>query len=338
MESKIILTRLTNIGGASVVISNFGAGIVEVNVPDRDGNLDDVCLGYANPADYICDGPCAGKIPGRYANRIAGGRLTVDGKDYQLETNNGPNALHGGSHGFQNRLWTILGTTRNSIVLQYIAADGEASYPGELTVTATYIWTDDNELRLTLEATTDATTVVNMTSHAYWNLGGHNSGPVLEETLWLNATRFLPTDETLVPTGVMQDVKGTPMDFTVAKRLSTDIHADFPALNYGKGYDNCWVIDNPDPGQIVTAACLTDEVTGRRMTVSTDQPGVQVYTGNWLAGCPVNKSGRPYDDYDGVAIECQAFPDSPHHPDFPSTLLAPGEHYLRHIYFKFDTV
>ena len=334
-KGEITLVTITNASGASVVLSNLGAGIVEVNVPDRDGKLADVVLGYANPADYIADGPCAGKVPGRYANRIAKGDLKVDGKAYQLEINNGPNALHGGSEGFHNQIWTIVSAEGNTVVMEYKAADGEANYPGNLTARATYRWTDANELELTLEATTDAATVVNLTNHAYWHLAGHNAGSVLGEKLQLNASQYLPTDNTLIPEGVLVPVAGSPMDFTSAKALGDEIKVEFPALVYGKGYDNCWAVDNYTPGKVQTVAVLTDDATGRCLTVDSDQPGVQIYTGNWLAGCPANKAGRVYDDYDGVAIECQDFPDAPHNTGFPSTELRPGEKYCRHINFKF---
>lgn len=336
-KGEITLVTLTNDKGATVVLSTLGAGICKVEVPDRNGHMDDVVLGYANPVDYIGDGPCAGKCPGRYANRIARGELRIDGVDYQLEVNNGPNALHGGSEGFQNKIWRIVDIAANSVVMEYVSADGEANYPGKLTITARYEWTDDNNLKLTLSAVTDAPTVVNLTNHAYWNLGGHNCGSVLSHELKLCASRYLPTDDTLIPQGGMVSVIGTPMDFTVPKSLGRDIKIDFPALNYGKGYDNCWAIDGWEPRKMQEAAVLTDSRSGRVLTVETDQPGVQIYTGNWLAGSPINKSGRSYNDYDGMAIECQDFPDAPHHPKFPSTLLRPGETYSRHIYFKFST-
>ena len=334
----ITLARLTNAGGASVVLSTLGAGIVEVNVPDSTGKLADVVLGYADPADYIADGPCAGKVPGRYANRIAGGHLVVDGKEYSLPVNNGPNHLHGGPDGFQNKLWSLVSADSNSVTMRYTAADGEAGYPGKLTVCATYRWSDACELELTLRAETDAPTVVNLTNHAYWNLSGHSAGSALDHTLMLAASRYLPTDSTLIPEGVLVPVEGSPMDFTSAKALRHDIKTEFPALIYGKGYDNCWAVNDYTSGKLRTVAVLTDPASGRRLTVDSDQPGVQVYTGNWLAGSPVNKAGRPYEDYDGVAIECQDFPDAPNRKTFPNTFLRPGEEYLRRINFKFSTI
>lgn len=335
-KGEIELFTITNASGASVAVSTLGAGIVAVNVPDRNGRLDDVVLGYADPADYIADGPCAGKVPGRYANRIARGHLVVDGKTYSLPINNGPNSLHGGPEGFQNQNWKVVATGDDTVTMEYTAADGEMGYPGRLTATATYRWTDDNALELTLSARTDAPTVVNLTNHAYWNLAGHSAGSVLSETLWLKASRYLPTDDTLIPEGAVVPVAGSPMDFTTAKALGDDIKAEFAALIYGKGYDNCWVIDDYKSGKVQSVAVLSDDTTGRVLTVDTDQPGVQVYTGNWLAGSPVNKAGRPYEDYDGVAIECQDFPDAPNQAGFPTTLLRPGEEYCRHINFRFS--
>ncbi len=332
----IELITISNASGASVVLTTVGAGVVAVNVPDSEGHLDDVALGYADPADYIGDGPCSGKVPGRFANRIARGIFEIDGLEYHLPINNGPNCNHGGPEGFANRIWRLVEAEGSKAVFEYVSADGEAGFPGELTARAAYEWTEDNELKLELSATTDKKTVVNLTNHTYWNLAGHNSGSVLGNTMRLNASRYLPTDEVQIPTGELALVAGTPMDFTVEKEIGRDIKADFEALRIGKGYDHCWVIDGYRPGEMALAAVLCDKRSGRVLEISTDQPGVQVYTGNWLAGSPVNKAGRSYDDYDGVAIECQGFPNSPNTPSFPSTLLAPGERYVRHIVFKFS--
>ncbi|MDE6134383.1 MAG: galactose mutarotase, partial [Muribaculaceae bacterium] len=300
----VSIATITNKSGASVVLSNIGAGIVEVNVPARDGSLADVTLGYADMADYMADGPCAGKIPGRFANRIAKGHFVLDGIDYYLPVNNGPNCNHGGPDGFSNRLWRLVSAENDTVVFALTSGNGDAGFPGTLEVSAEYTWTDNNELKLTLSATTDAPTVVNLTNHAYWNLAGHNAGSVLGHRLRLNATHYLPTDSTLVPEGVLVPVDGTPMDFTGFKTIGRDINVDFPALHFGKGYDNCWAVADHCPGRMSLAAVLEEDASGRRLEVFTDQPGVQVYTGNWLAGSPANKAGRSYDDYDGVAIEC----------------------------------
>lgn len=332
----ITVFRIENASGASVELSTLGAGILAVEVPDRDGNIENVCLGYADPADYMADGPCMGKCPGRYANRIAKGHLEVDGKTHQLAINNGPNALHGGPTGFQNRIWEAE-ELPDGVKFTYRSADGEENYPGNLVATATYTWSDDNVLTLKLEAETDQPTVVNLTNHAYWNLRGADSGSALDHELTLRASEYLPTDETLIPTpDAPATVADTPMDFRAAKTLGEDIREDFPALNYGKGYDACWVIDKEYGEYLDDAAVLTCAQTGRKLTVGTDQPGVQVYTGCWLAGCPKNRSGRSYDDYDGVAIEMQGFPDAPNRPDFPSQRLLPGAPYRRIIRFAFS--
>lgn len=334
-SGEIFQVTLVNASGASVVLSTLGAGVVSVNVPDRDGVLADVALGYADAADYIGDGPACGKVPGRYANRIACGRFTLDGHEYQCPVNNGPNTCHSGPNGFQNRNWDLKEYTGDSATFVLRAADGDCGFPGNLVAEARYVWTDANELKLTLTATTDAPTVVNLTNHAYWNLTGHNSGCVLDHELKLNASRYLPTDPTLIPTGEPAPVEGTPMDFRTFKTLGYEIAVDFPALKYGKGYDSCWVVDGDGTNLMRTVATLRDKVSGRVLDIESDQPGVQVYTGNWLSGSPVNKAGRRYEDYDGVAIECQNFPDAPNRPNFPSSVLRPGETYRRHINFVF---
>ena len=327
---EIVTYRIVNSKGASVVLSSLGAGILEVNVPNRMGKIENVALSYAKPSDYIADGPCMGKIPGRYANRIAAGRFELDGKAYQLAVNNGPNHLHGGPTGFQNRLWDSC-ITPHGVRFTYVAEAGEEGYPGQLTVTAEYRFDERNRLRLDLRATTTEPTIVNLTNHVYFNLRGADSGSALDHKLKLNASRYLVTDENLTPTGELAPVAGTPMDFRKLRAVGSRIRANFPALVYGKGYDNCWVIDGEE------AAILKEAVSGRKLTVRTNQPGVQVYTGNWLCGCPVNRSGLRYLDYDGIAIEAQGFPDAPNHPEFPSQVLRPGEEYSRYITFAFST-
>lgn len=329
------IIRLTNDHGAWVELSSLGAGILGVGVPDRRGDIDNVALGYADPASYFDDGPCMGKIPGRYANRIARGLFVVDGAEYRLAVNNGPNALHGGPTGFQNRLWEYK-SLPNGVRFTYTSRDGEEGYPGVLKVTAEYVWSENDILDLYIRATTDKTTVVNLTNHCYWNLKGAESGSVLDHELTLNASRWLPTDSTLIPTGELAPVAGTPMDFSSPKTLGRDIHADFPALEHGKGYDNCWVLDGWRRNFLTPAATLHDPASGRTLRVATTQPGVQVYTGNWLDGSPAGPEGYRYHDYDGVAIECQGFPDAPNHPGFPDQTLRPGQPYDQHIRFTFS--
>lgn len=335
-EGDITLFRIENTSGASVELSSLGAGITSVRVPDKFGKIDEVALGYENPADYMADGPCMGKIPGRYANRIAKGHLEVDGKKYQLSINNGPNALHGGPTGFQNRIWDAQ-MIPNGVRFTYVAKDGEENYPGTLNVTAEYTWSEDNVLTLEMKATTDAPTVVNLTNHAYFNLEGADSGSVLKHKLQIKGSCYLPTDETQIPTGELAPVKGTPMDFTLPKEIGIDINSDFQPLKIGKGYDHCWALDNWEKGKFIEGSVmLAAPSSGRVLTVSSTQPGVQIYTGNWLDGSPLNKSGMSYKDYDGVAIEMQGFPDAPNKPGFPSQELKPGDTYNETIKFAFS--
>ena len=331
---EIFLYTLKNASGASVQLCSVGAGIVSIVVPDKAGKMEDVVIGYKKAEDYFADGPCSGKVPGRYANRIAKGKFTLDGVEYTLPVNNGPNHLHGGPDGFQNQVWESR-IEGDAVEFLYYSADGEAGYPGNLKAVAHYTWGEDNSLKLILTAETDKPTVVNLTNPVYINLDGEASGSVLNHKLELNASQFLPTDETLIPQGEPADVAGTPMDFVEAKPIGQDIKADFPALNYGKGYDNCYLIDGAMPGQLSEAAQLWGPKSGRHLTVLTTQPAVQVYTGNWLKGCPMGKT-RAYEDYDGVAIECQHCPDSPNRPDFPSTVLRPGEVMEEAIIWVFD--
>ena len=333
---EIFRYTIENASGANVQLGSVGAAIVSVNVPDRDGKIADVVIGYPKAESYFADGPCSGKCPGRYANRIALGRFTLDGKEYTLPINNGPNHLHGGPEGFQNRVWDSR-IEGDGVEFMYFSEDGEMGYPGNLKVVARYEWSEENELRLTFTAQTDAPTVVNLTNHAYFNLDGEGSGTVLNHVLTLNASEWLPTSESLIPLGDSEPVAGTPMDFLNPKPIGRDIEADFPALRYGKGYDNCWVIDGHMKGQLSEAAELVSPASGRVLKVFTTQPGVQIYTGNWLNGCPEGKNGHVYHDYDAVAIECQHYPDCPNHPDYPSTELRPGETFEQAIIWAFST-
>ncbi len=332
---EIFRYTLTNESGAYVVLGSVGAAIVEIHVPDTRGQLEDVVIGYPDPMSYFADGPCSGKVPGRYANRIAAGHLEIGGKVYSLPINNGPNHLHGGPEGFQNQVWESR-TDGEGVEFMYYSEDGQMGYPGALKAVVRYEWSEANELRITFTAECDAPTVVNLTNHVYFNLDGHGSGTVLDHVLRLNASEYLPTDSTLIPLGESEPVAGTPMDFINPKPIGRDIKADFPALNYGKGYDACWVLDGYMPGQLQEAAELHAAKSGRTLKVYTTQPGVQVYTGNWLNGCPAGKEGATYHDYDAVAIECQHFPDSPNRPDYPSTALNPGEVFQEAIIFEFS--
>ena len=334
---EIILYTIQNESGAFVRLSSVGAGIVSVVVPDKDGKLADVALGYPDASSYFADGPCSGKCPGRYANRIAKGKFTLDGVEYTLPINNGPNHLHGGPNGFQNQVWDSR-IADDAVEFMYFSEDGEAGFPGNLKVVARYEWDEDNALKLYFSARTDKATVVNLTNHAYFNLNGEGNGDILGHELKLNASVYLPTDDTLIPVGEPDPVAGTPMDFLEFKKIGAEIKEDFAALKYGKGYDNCWMIDGYEPGQLQSAAKLYSPQSGRMLEVLTTQPAVQIYTGNWLAGCPAGKCGRSYFDYEGVAIECQHCPDSPNKPDYPTTVLRPEESFEEAIIWQFSVV
>ncbi len=337
-KAKEVIHTLRNSSGASVGVTNVGAALVSVCVPDRSGRLADVALGYKELTSYYGDGAACGKTVGRYANRIALGRFTLDGTEYRLAQNNGPNALHGGVEGFANRLWDSRQEGPDRIVFSLFSPDGDQGYPGALHVEAIYEWSEQNELTITLSARSEAPTVINLTNHAYFNLAGENSGSVLGQTLRLNASTYLPSDSTQIPTGERAPVAGTPMDFRQPKPLGRDIDAPFEQLIIGKGYDHCFPLDGYRPSFLNEAARLSDPTSGRTLTILTTQPGIQLYTGNWLDGNPLSKSGRPYADRDGVALECQNFPDAPNQPDFPSPRLDPGQTYRETIVFKFGLI
>lgn len=338
IQGTITYITLANASGASVTLSSLGAGIVEINVPDRSGKIDNIVLNYADAESYYNDGPAMGKVPGRYANRIGGAKFSLDGETFNLIANLPPNMLHGGGEiGFHNKIWKVDDVTDNSVKFSLTSPDGEGGFPGELKVSALYRWSEDNELSLNLTGETDKATVINLTNHAYFNLKGATAGNALDHILQLNCSGFLETDNALVPTGRILDVKGTPMDFTTPHIIGERIGDDFDPLKFGKGYDHCFVIDNYETGKIRKVAVLSEPTSGRIVEILTDQPGAQLYTGNWLTGCPAGKNNHSYKDYDGVAIEAQDLPDSPNKPQFPSTRLNPGEKYSRNIIFKFNT-
>ena len=333
----IILYTMRNSVGATVQLSNLGASVISVCVPDRNGVLADVVLGYKEWSSYLNDGPYLGKCVGRFANRIRESRFTLDGKEYRLTRNDGPNQLHGGPGGFANKIWASRVET-DRVVFSIVSPDGDQGYPAEVGVEAVYDWNDNCELELTFYAKSDATTVLNLTNHTYFNLAGENSGSVLGHTLQLNASKWLPADKALIFTGEIAPVEGTPMDFRTPKALGRDIKADFAPLQNAKGYDTCLVFDDWQAGKLQQAGTLTDPVSGRVMEIHTTQPTIQLYTGNWLSGSSENKSGRGYNDYDGVALECQGYPDSVNHPEFVSARLEGGTLYTEKIIYKFTTL
>jgi aldose 1-epimerase len=330
------LYTLTNANGLEAKITNYGGIVVSLKVLDRNGKLGDVVLGYDNLKGYIENNPYFGAIIGRYGNRIGGAKFSLDGVEYTLAANNGPNHLHGGIKGFDKVVWKATGVTSDndvSLELAYLSPDGEEGYPGNLSVTVIYTLTDDNELKIDYFATTDKKTVVNLTHHSYFNFVG--SGDILGHKLWLKASRFTPVDEGLIPTGELRSVIGTPMDFTRPFAIGARIEQDTQQLEYGFGYDHNWVLDKR-PGEMALAGSLYEPATGRFMEIYTTEPGIQFYSGNFLDGTITGKRGIIYEFRNGLCLETQHFPDSPNKPDFPSTVLKPDEDYRTTTIYKFS--
>ncbi len=331
---------LANANGMEVAVLTYGGIIQSITVPDRDGAMGNVALGFDNLDDYVAMSPYFGAIVGRYANRIADGQFTLDGETYQLAINNEPNTLHGGDQGFDKRVWTASNADGTSLVLSYTSPDGEEGYPGTLEVDVTYTLTDDDELQIDYSATTDATTVINLSNHSYFNLAGEGSGTIYDHELQLNASNFTPVDETLIPTGEIAPVADTPFDFTTAKPIGQDIRdTSSEQILIGLGYDHNFVLDRSegDDGSLVSASRAVSPQTGRVLEISTTEPGIQFYSGNFLNGAFGGPSGQAYRQGDAFALETQHFPDSPNQPDFPSTELAPGETFTSSTVYTFST-
>lgn len=325
---------LKNANGLTAKVMTYGATLVAMDVPDKAGQIADVALGFTNLDSYIKGSPYFGATVGRYANRIANGKFTIDGHDYKLAVNDGPNSLHGGLKGFDKVIWTgheVQSTLGPAVRFEYLSPDGEEGYPGNLKVVVVYTLTNDNELRIDYGAVTDKPTVVNLTNHTYWNLGGEGNGTILDEKLQILATQYNPVDDTSIPTGEFKNVEGTPMDFLQPHKIGERI-AQAPN---GNGYDHNYVLRKSRPGSLDLAAVLWDEQSGRIMQVFTTQPGVQLYTGNYLDGTLSGPSGRKYVKNGAVCLETQHFPDSPNHPNFPSTVLRPGEKFSSTTVYRF---
>lgn len=330
----VILYTMTNAAGAWVKLTNIGAAIVGIGVPDRNGKIEDVALGYQDFRDYFNDGRAMGKTVGRFANRIAEGRFTLNGTEYRLARNNGKNHLHGGPKGFGEALWEGRVET-DRIVFSLVSPDGDEGYPGTVGAEVVYDWNDACQLEITYHARTDAPTPLNLTNHVYFNLRGEGSGDILGQELRLDCSRYLSTDNGSIPVGPPTPVAGGPMDFTQSKPVGRDIGIDCEQLRFGNGYDHFWVIDDAQPGKLSTAAQLYDPASGRLLTVETTQPGLMFYSGNYLGGPGKDKTGKPFENRHGLALECQNYPDAPNRPDFPSSILAPGEAYEERIVFRF---
>ena len=330
---------LTNAHGLEVRITTYGATIVSLKTPDRRGQLKNIVLGFDQLEGYLADGvPYFGATIGRYAGRIAGGHFTIDGASYRLPLNNGPNSLHGGKRGFDKRLWIAdRDTSGNSLRLTYVSAAGEEGYPGELTAHATYRLDDDDSLAIAYEATTTAPTPVNLTNHAYFNLSGNLALPIVDHRLQIKADAYTPVDATLIPTGEVRPVAGTAFDFRRATRIGRRIGGGDPQLAFGHGYDHNWVLTPaPTTAALRLAAVLTDPGSGRVLELLTTQPGLQLYTGNFLDGKP-SGHGSVFGYRTGLCLETQHFPDSPNQPAFPDTILRPGVTYSETTVLRFRT-
>jgi aldose 1-epimerase len=324
------LFTLTNAHGVEIRAMTYGAIITAIYTPDRNGRRDDIVLGFDSVAGYLSGSPYFGAVVGRYANRIAGGHFTLDGVTYTLARNNGPNSLHGGLRGFDKVLWSAEPVRSDSAVgvrLRYTSPDGEEGYPGTLQVQVTYTLTAHDELIVDYDATTDKATPLNLSQHTYWNLHGHGQGDILDHVLSLDASRYTPVDSTLIPTGEIAPVAGTPFDFRTPAAVGARIDAANEQLGFGHGYDHNWVLDQPRPGILSHAARLVDPVSGRAIDVSTTEPGIQFYAGNFLDGTIKGKGGQVYGHRGALCLETQHFPDSPNHPNFPPTILRPGQRY-----------
>ena len=332
---------LTNKNGMQAEVTNYGATLVALRVPDRDGKLGDVILGYDNVAGYEGGTAYFGATVGRYANRIAHAKFTLDGKAYTLAKNDGENTLHGGATGFNKRFWTAEDVSSDAgaaLQLTYLSKDGEEGYPGNLNITVTYsLPADRKELRIEYRATTDKDTVINVSNHAYYNLAGQGNGDILKHELTLYASRFTPVDQTLIPTGELREVKGTAFDFTKPAAIGARIDHDDQQLKYGKGYDHNWVLDHKAKDPLAPAAEAYDPQSGRVLEISTTEPGVQFYSGNFLDGSIHGKEGKVYGHRFAFCLETQHFPDSPNHPDFPTTVLKAGQHFHSVSVYRFST-
>jgi aldose 1-epimerase len=331
---------LTNTQGMEMTVLTFGGVIQKLRVPDRKGRLRNVVLGLRSVAEYEADAdPYLGALIGRFGNRIAKGAFTLDGQAFQVPVNNGPNSLHGGTRGFDDRLWRAEPIEKDGHVgleLHLTSRDGDQGYPGTLEVRVTYMLDNDNSVRIHYRATTDAPTVVNLTQHTYFNLRGNGRGTIYGHRLEINADRFTPVDPTAIPTGRLRKVAGTPFDFRTAKPVGRDIREPDEQLLVGQGYDHNFVLRDPGP-DLHLAAVLSDPGSGRTLTVRTEEPGMQFYSGNFLDGTLVGTGGTVYRPGDGLALETQHFPDSPNQPDFPSTVLRPGEVYDTTTVWEFST-
>ncbi len=330
---------LTNDNNMAIQITNYGGIITSIKTPDKNGNIDDVALGFNTLDEYVNDSPYFGCITGRYANRIKHGKFTLNNKEYTLAQNNDGSHLHGGLKGFDKVIWDVEEITSDNsvgLLLKYRSQDGEEGYPGTLSTELTYTLTNKNELKIDYAATTDAPTILNLTNHTYFNLAGEGSGSILNHVMMINADNITHVDETVIPTGALLDVTDTPMDFRTPTPLGTRVDDDFDQLNFGGGYDHNYIV-NGQPDTLRLASVVSEPTTGRTMETLTTQPAVQLYIGNFLDGTLTGKKGSAYNKRDGFCLETQHYPDSPNKPEFPTTTLNPGETYNETTIYKFAT-
>ena len=337
-DGPVDLYTITNTKGVELRVTNYGGIIVSLRLPDKNGSPADIVLGYDNLDGYLKNPAYFGAIVGRYANRIANGKFTVDGIEYHLAKNNGPNSLHGGNRGFDKVVWSAEPFQSDSgvgVTLRYTSPDGEEGYPGTLTTRVRYTLTPRDELIVDYEATTSKATPVNLSQHSYWNLRGSAETDILGHLLTLHASAYTPVDSTLIPTGRIASVTGTPFDFRSATAIGARIEQANTQLRYGRGYDHNWVLDGGGRTGLEPAAHLEDPESGRTLDISTTEPGIQFYSGNFLDGTITGKGGRVYAHRFGLCLETQHFPDSPNHANFPSTILRPGRTFRSRTVFAF---
>ena len=333
---SVTLYTLKNAKGMEVRIMNYGGIIQKILTPDRNGKVEDVVLGFETLDEYIKDTPYFGAIVGRFGNRIAAGKFTLDGKEYTLAAQNNGQHLHGGLVGFDKKVWKVLEATDRSLSLSYVSKDLEEGFPGNLSIKMTYTLSDDNELGIAYEATTDKATVLNLSNHSYFNLSGNAKRDILNQEVQINASRLVAVNKVLIPTGELTPVAGTPFDFTKPHVVGDRINdTSSEQIMLGGGYDHCWALDKAF-GSYAKIATVVDPVSGRKMEVSTDQPGVQFYTGNFLDGHLIGKYGVAYGKRYGLCLETEHFPDSPNQPAFPTTVLRPGETYKTKTAYQFS--
>ncbi|NDW10733.1 aldose epimerase family protein [Dysgonomonas sp. 520] len=336
---EVKLYTLESGNGITMQVSNFGGHVISLWIPDKDGKYEDIVLGQDNIDKYINHNGNRffGPVVGRFANRIAKGRFTIDGKEYQLPQNDNGQTLHGGPDGFDMKVWNVDNVDKNSIALSYVSPDGEEGFPGAVTVKMVYTLTPENEFKITYEATTDKATHINLSHHSLFNLKGAGNGTITDHLLTINASGTTPVDSVLIPTGEIAPVEGTPFDFREPTAIGDRIDVDNAQLKNGMGYDHNWVVDRKSEKDVELIASLYEPTSGRFMEIFTDQPGLQFYSGNFLDGKVVGKYGKTYNYREAVALETQKYPDTPNQPQFPSTLLKPGETYTQTCIYKFST-